>query len=71
MRELIKITNGGRNGVYLYSAIIKIDNKYFWTKSIFCKSISDKHKINWINEPVTKELNNYSLNYYNLKPITP
>jgi len=66
MKELIKIHNGGKNGVYMYSAIIKQDGKYYWTKSTYCKNINDKHKIDWLNEPITRELNQYSLDKYNL-----
>ena len=40
--ELIKIVNYGKSGTYLYAAIIKIENKYFWTESIFCKTKEEK-----------------------------
>ena len=36
--EIIKIVNYGKSGTYLYAAIVKIENKYFWTESIFCKT---------------------------------
>lgn len=65
--ELIKIVNYGKSGTYLYAAIIKIENKYFWTESIFCKTKEDKKKINWNKQKIQKELNEFSLNKYQLK----
>ena len=65
--ELIKIVNHGKAGTYLYSAIIKIENKYFWTESVFCKTKEDKKKIDWNNQKIQKELNEFSLNKYQLK----
>ena len=40
--EIIKIVNYGKSGTYLYAAIIKIENKYFWTESVFCKTKEEK-----------------------------
>ena len=65
--ELIKIVNYGKSGTYLYSAIIKIENKYYWTETVFCKNKEEKKKINWKNQKIQKELNEFSLNKYQLK----
>lgn len=65
--ELIRIVNYGKTGTYLYSAIIRIGNKYFWTESIFCKNKEDKKNIDWNKQKIQKELNEFSLNKYNLK----
>ena len=65
--ELIKIVNYGKSGTYLYAAIIKIENKYFWTESIFCKTKDEKKKIDWHKQKIQKELNEFSLNKYILK----
>ena len=65
--ELIKIVNYGKAGTYLYSAIIKMNDKYFFTESVFCKNKEDKKKIDWNKQKIQKELNEFSLNKYQLK----
>ena len=65
--ELIKVINYGKSGTYLYSAIIKLENKYFWTETIFCKTKEEKKKIDWNKQKIQKELNEYSLIKYQLK----
>ena len=65
--ELIKIVNYGKSGTYLYAAIIKIENKYFWSESVFCKTKEDKKKIDWNKQKIQRELNEFSLNKYQLK----
>ena len=65
--EIIRIVNYGKAGTYLYSAIVKIENKYFWTESVFCKKKEDKKNIDWNNKKIQKELNEFCLNKYNLK----
>ena len=65
--ELIRIVNYGKSGTYLYAAIIKIENKYFWTESVFCKTKDDKKNIDWHKQKIQKELNEFSLKKYQLK----
>ena len=65
--EIIKIVNYGKSGTYLYAAIIKIENKYFFFLFIYCKNKEDKKKIDWHKQKIQKELNEFSLNKYNLK----
>ena len=65
--ELIKIVNYGKSGTYLYAAIIKINNRYFFTESVYCKTKEEKKNINWNKQKIQKELNEFSLNKYQLK----
>ena len=65
--EIIKIVNYGKSGTYLYAAIVKIENNYFWTESIFCKTKEEKKKIDWHKQKIQKELNEFSLKKYILK----
>lgn len=64
MKALIKIVNHGKNGVYLYSAIVLIDGKYFWTKSKFVKTKQERLTIDYLSLPVQNELNDYSMQKY-------
>lgn len=63
-REFVKFVNYGKNGVYLYAAIVKVNGIYYWLESVFCKKITDKHKIDVYNMPLKGELNEWSLNKY-------
>ena len=54
--ELIKIVNYGKAGTYLYSAIIKMNDKYFFTESVFCKTKEDKKKIVWNNQKIISKM---------------
>ena len=63
-KELIKVVNYGKNGIYLYSAIVKIGNTYFWTKSVLLKNKNDKHSFDFLNTEIQRELNEWSLNKY-------
>ena len=65
-REFVKFVNGGKNGTYLYSAIVKINGTYYWTMSVLCKRIEDKHNIDINSLLLTRELNEYSLKSNNL-----
>lgn len=63
-KTLIKTVNHGKNGIYLYSAIVKIDNSYFWTKSVLLKNKTDKYTFNFLGLELSIPLNDYSMNKY-------
>jgi len=63
-REFIKFVNYGKNGIYLYSAIVKIDNVYYFTESVMCKNVSDKHNIDIDKLKISKPLNEYAMNQH-------
>lgn len=64
--QLIKIVNHGKNGVYLYTAIIKLNETYFFTDSVLLKDKKDKYKHDFLKDKLSKELNQYALNKYGL-----
>jgi hypothetical protein len=64
--KLIKVVNYGKNGIYLYSAIIETVNGLFWTESIRVKNKHDKKNIDFFKLKLTTPLNEYSINKYNL-----
>ena len=63
-RTVIKLVNGGRNGLYIYSAIIKVENKYYWSESVRCNTPQEKKQIDFTTKLLTMELNDYSMNKY-------
>ena len=65
--QIIKIVNYGKNGVYLYSAIVKINDDYFWTESKLLKDKNDKKTFDFTTLKIQKKLNEYCLEKYNLK----
>ena len=64
--QLIKIVNYGKKGVYLYSAIVLIDNVYKWTEIVHFKDKKEKYKHDFLKDKIVKNLNEYSLKKYNL-----
>lgn len=65
--QIVKIVNYGKNGVYLYSAIVKINDDYYWTESKLLKDKNDKKTFDFTTLKIQKKLNEYCLDKYKLK----
>ena len=66
-KQIVKIINYGKNGVYLYSAIVKINDDYYWTESKLLKDKNDKKTFDFTTLKIQKKLNEYCLDKYKLK----